>query len=111
MILILFFGFLFGALMQHANLNKYNTIAGMATLEDVTVAKTIAFAIGLGAILVNLEISLGWISWKGRKTINGSIRRWVSPYWLQLFSFPPPLTGWWVPLRPIRTWPDWFFPS
>lgn len=63
MILILFFGFLFGAFLQHANLNKYNTIAGMATLENLTVAKTIAFAIGLGAILINLEISLGFASY------------------------------------------------
>jgi len=63
MIQILIFGFLFGAILQHANLNKYNTIAGMATLENLTVAKTIAFAIGLGAILINLEISLGFASY------------------------------------------------
>lgn len=63
MIQILLFGFLFGAFLQHATLNKYNTIAGMATLENLTVAKTIAFAIGLGAILINLEISLGFASY------------------------------------------------
>ncbi len=73
MILILFFGFLFGAFLQHANLNKYNTIAGMATLENLTVAKTIAFAIGLGAILINLEISLGFASYHVKPVLLGGV--------------------------------------
>lgn len=73
MILILILGFLFGAFLQHANLNKYNTIAGMATLENLTVAKTIAFAIGLGAILVNLEISLGFASYHVKPILIGGI--------------------------------------
>lgn len=73
MILILFFGFLFGAFLQHANLNKYDTIAGMATLENLTVAKTIAFAIGLGALLVNLEISLGFASYHVKPILLGGV--------------------------------------
>ncbi|MEX2428895.1 MAG: YeeE/YedE thiosulfate transporter family protein [Bacteroidales bacterium] len=73
MMLILFFGFLFGAFLQHANLNKYNTIAGMATLENLTVAKTIAFAIGLGAILINLEISLGLASYHIKPVLLGGV--------------------------------------
>ena len=71
--LILIFGFLFGALLQHANLNKYNTIAGMATLENLTVAKTIAFAIGLGAILINLEVSLGLASYHIKPVLLGGV--------------------------------------
>ncbi len=71
--LILIFGFLFGAFLQHANLNKYNTIAGMATLENLTVAKTIAFAIGLGAILINLEISLGLASYHIKPVLLGGV--------------------------------------
>lgn len=58
-ILILILGFLFGSALQHASLNKYNVISGMATLENLTVAKAIAMAIGVGIILVNLEIGLG----------------------------------------------------
>jgi len=73
MMLILLFGFLFGAFLQHANLNKYNTIAGMATLENLTVAKTIAFAIGLGAILINLEISLGFASYHVKPLLLGGV--------------------------------------
>lgn len=71
--LILLFGFLFGAFLQHAKLNKYDTIAGMSTLENLTVAKTIAFAIGLGAILVNLEISLGLASYHVKPVLLGGI--------------------------------------
>lgn len=62
-ILILIFGFLFGAILQSAKLNKYNTISGMARLEDYTVAKAIMVAIGLGAIILNLEIGLGLASY------------------------------------------------
>ncbi|MDO8928733.1 MAG: YeeE/YedE thiosulfate transporter family protein, partial [Bacteroidota bacterium] len=61
--LILLFGFLFGAILQSAKLNKYNTISGMARLEDYTVAKAIAVAVGVGAILLSIEIGLGFASW------------------------------------------------
>lgn len=60
--LILLFGFLFGAILQSARLNKYNTISGMARLEDFTVAKAIAVAVGVGAILLSIEIGLGYAS-------------------------------------------------
>lgn len=59
---ILIFGFLFGFAMQYANLNKFNTISGMSTLEDYTMAKTMGFAIGLGAILIAFEVMLGFAS-------------------------------------------------
>jgi hypothetical protein len=65
-ILILVFGFLFGALLQSAKLNKYNTISGMARLEDFTVAKAIAIAVGVGAILLSIEIGLGYASWHAK---------------------------------------------
>lgn len=60
--LILAFGFLFGAILQSAGLNKYNTISGMARLEDFTVAKAISVAVGVGAILLSVEIGLGYAS-------------------------------------------------
>jgi len=60
--IILLFGFLFGAILQTARLNKYNTISGMARLEDYTVAKAIAVAVGVGAILLSIEIGMGFAS-------------------------------------------------
>lgn len=59
-LLILLAGYLFGSILQRANLNKFNTISGMATLEDLTVAKAIAMAVGLGSILFAASIGLGW---------------------------------------------------
>ena len=61
--LTLLFGFLFGAILQSAKLNKFNTISGMARLEDFTVAKAIAVAVGVGAILLSIEIGLGFASY------------------------------------------------
>ncbi len=60
--LTLLFGFLFGAILQSAKLNKYNTISGMARLKDYTVAKAIAVAVGVGAILLSIEIGSGFAS-------------------------------------------------
>lgn len=53
-------GFLFGGIMQYAGINKNSTISGMASLDNYTVAKTIAMALGLGSILLNLEVALGF---------------------------------------------------
>ena len=47
--LILFFGFLFGAILQYAQLNRYNTISGMAMLTDLRFAKAIVVMVGEGA--------------------------------------------------------------
>ncbi len=70
---ILIFGFLFGALLNYARLNRYNVISGMATLENLTVAKAIAVAIGVGAIILNLEISMGLASFHVKPFILGGI--------------------------------------
>ncbi len=53
-------GFVFGAILQYARLNRFDTIAGMATLRNLTVAKTISFTIGLGVLLLQAEIFMGW---------------------------------------------------
>lgn len=66
------FGFLFGVALQYANLNKFNTITGMAILEDFTVAKTMAAAIGIGAILISIEVGLGFASYHIKPLIVGS---------------------------------------
>lgn len=48
---IILTGFIFGALLQYARLNQFNTICGVVTLKDLTVAKTILFIIGLSVPL------------------------------------------------------------
>ena len=62
-LIILFFGFIFGAILQYASLNKYNTISGLAILENFAVAKAILLAIGIGAIILSIEIGLGFASY------------------------------------------------
>lgn len=72
-IMILIFGILFGAILQYANLNKYNVISGLATLDNFAVAKAIALAIGVGAILLSVEIGLGFASFHVKPFIVGGI--------------------------------------
>lgn len=72
-ITILIFGFIFGAILQYASLNKYNVISGLATLDNFAVAKAIAVAIGIGAILLNVEIGLGLATYHIKPFIIGGI--------------------------------------
>jgi uncharacterized membrane protein YedE/YeeE len=72
-IMILIYGFLFGAILQSAKLNRFDTISGMATLENYKVAKAIALAIGVGVILLNIEIGLGFASYHTKPLIVGGI--------------------------------------
>jgi hypothetical protein len=70
---ILLLGFLFGAILQSARLNRFDTISGMATLENFKVAKAIALAIGVGVILLNIEIGLGLASYHIKPILLGGI--------------------------------------
>jgi uncharacterized protein len=70
---ILVLGFLFGAILQYAKLNRYNVISGMATLENLAVAKAIAVAIGVGAVLIAVEVGLGFASYHLKPIILGGI--------------------------------------
>ncbi len=70
---ILIYGFLFGAILQYARLNRFNVISGMATLEDLSVAKAIALAVGLGAILLSVEIGVGMASWHIKPFMLGGV--------------------------------------
>lgn len=72
-VLILVFGFIFGSILQYAKLNKYNTISGLAIRENLTVAKAIAIAIGVGAILLSIVIDFGWASYHTKPFILGGI--------------------------------------
>jgi len=71
--LIVFLGFLFGAILQYARLNRYNVISGMATLENYTVAKAIAVAIGVGAVIIAIEIGLGFATYHIKPLLLGGI--------------------------------------
>ena len=70
---ILILGFLFGAILQYASLNKFNVISGLALRENFAVAKAIAIAIGLGAILLNIGIELGFATYHVKPFVLGGI--------------------------------------
>jgi len=71
--IILLLGFLFGAMLQNAKLNRYNVISGMATLENFAVAKAIAVAIGVGVVIIAIEIGLGLASYHIKPILLGGI--------------------------------------
>lgn len=70
---ILFLGFLFGAILQYAHLNKFNVISGLALGENYAVAKAILIAIGVGAILLNIEIVAGFASYHVKAFLPGGL--------------------------------------
>lgn len=72
-VLTLILGFLFGLTLRYAGLNKNNVIGGMATLDNLTVAKAIAVAVGLGAIFINIEIAAGLASYHVKPLILGGL--------------------------------------
>lgn len=71
--LILVFGFLFGAILQYASLNKYNVISGLARLENLAVAKAIVLSIGVGVILLNIEVGLGLTDYHIKPLLLGGV--------------------------------------
>ena len=73
MITTLILGIVFGATIQYASLNKFNTISGLAILENLSVVKAIALAIGVGIILLNIEIGLGFASYHVKPFIVGGL--------------------------------------
>ena len=72
-IAILILGALFGAILQYADLNKYNVISGLARRENFAVAKAIFLSIGVGAILITSEIALGMATYHVKPFILGGI--------------------------------------
>ena len=73
MITIFILGFLFGAILQYAKLNKYDTISGLAIMKNLAVAKSILITIGVGAILLSIEIELGFASYHIKPLILGGV--------------------------------------
>ncbi len=70
---ILILGFLFGVILQYASLNKFNVITGLALRENFAVAKAILISIGIGAILLNIEIALGIASYHVKPFVVGGL--------------------------------------
>ncbi len=72
-LLVLFLGFLFGALLVFARLNRFDVISGNAMLKDFTIAKAILMVIGVGALLLNVEIALGLAAFHVKPFILGGV--------------------------------------
>ena len=57
----LFFGFIFGFLLQKGGATKYNVIVGQLLLEDFTVLKIMLTAAVTGMIGIYFMKSMGWV--------------------------------------------------
>jgi hypothetical protein len=57
----LFFGFIFGFLLQKGGATKYNVIIGQLLLEDFTVVKIMLTAAVTGMIGIYFMKSMGWV--------------------------------------------------
>ena len=66
-------GFIFGAILIFARLNRFSTVSGAARWTDLAVPKTIALSLGVGAMLLALEISLGAAQFHVKPFIIGGI--------------------------------------
>ena len=53
-------GLVFGLLISYGRLNRYDTIAAQSVFLNMNVMKTIMLAIGIGSILVLIEMALGY---------------------------------------------------
>lgn len=73
MLLALIFGMAFGAILQFAGVNRFDTIAGMSTLEDFTIAKVMASGIAIGAVLISLEVTAGTAGFHVKPVLLGGI--------------------------------------
>ncbi|MBN2616392.1 MAG: YeeE/YedE family protein [Bacteroidales bacterium] len=71
--IILLFGFLFGIILRYAKLNRTDVITGNALLKDFTVIKTLLAAIGVGAVLLSIEIALGLAGFHAKPFVLGGI--------------------------------------
>lgn len=52
-------GIVFGLLISYGKMNRYDTIAAQSIFAKMNVMKTIVMAIGVGSILIMIEMSLG----------------------------------------------------
>lgn len=62
MITALILGIFFGVIIQRSRVNTFNKLAGFAMLKDFTVPKVLLTAVGIGSILLFIEIQLNMTS-------------------------------------------------
>ncbi|WP_456451429.1 YeeE/YedE thiosulfate transporter family protein [Hydrogenimonas sp.] len=72
-VLVLFIGFIFGAIIQWSRVDKFEKIAGFAMLADMTVPKLLFFAIGLASIGLYFMIEMGWAHYHVKPIMLGGI--------------------------------------
>ncbi len=72
-LLVALLGFGFGLILQRSRLNAYDVIGGFAMLEDWTVPKALLVAVGLGAVLLTIEVLVGWASWHVKPLLLGGV--------------------------------------
>lgn len=72
-LLVLFIGFVFGAIIQWSRVDKFEKIAGFAMLADMTVPKLLFFAIGLASIGLYFMIEAGWAHYHVKPILLGGI--------------------------------------
>lgn len=70
---ILLFGFAFGFLLQHAEVNRNDVITGMAMMEDWRVAKVMGLAVGVGAPLIAGLVELGLADYHVKPVMTGGL--------------------------------------
>ncbi|HHD83498.1 MAG TPA: hypothetical protein ENK93_01350 [Campylobacteraceae bacterium] len=61
--LVFLIGIVFGGIIQYTRVDKFEKIAGFAMLKDTIIPKMLFLAIGLTAILLYIEIKMGWASY------------------------------------------------
>ena len=72
-LLIAILGFAFGVILQRSRLNTFDVIGGFAMLEDWTVPKALLVAVGVGAVLLAVEVTLGWATWHVKPLLLGGV--------------------------------------
>lgn len=67
LIYVALFGFAFGLAMQYARLNEFNTIVGLAVFKNYTLLKAYLLAVGIGILLIHLEIGSGYADYNVKR--------------------------------------------
>ena len=71
--MVLFIGFIFGAIIQYARVEKFEKIAGFAMLEDMTVPKMLFFAIGMASVGLYFMIEMGFAHYHIKPIMLGGL--------------------------------------
>lgn len=72
-LLVLFIGLLFGAIIQYSHAHKFEKIAGFAILKDTVIPKMLFLAIGLASIGLYFMIKFGYATYHIKPIIMGGL--------------------------------------